>query len=124
MYSREVLMRAIARLSLAAMCVVGWVFDASAACTGSVTIAELRPREEGWIHVVASGGMNMDLNGCGVTGSQGLLLNFNDTGGTLDAKKAFLAMLLAAQASGKTLMLCSTRCDSQHSAYSSLTSIN
>jgi hypothetical protein len=108
----------------AVVCALCGALNASAACTGNVAIAELAPRDEGWIHVIAAGGINMDLNGCGNTGSYGLLLNFNDTGGSPEGKRALLATLLAAQASGKLLNLCSARCDSQHSAYSSLTSIN
>lgn len=107
------------------VCAIHWFFEASAACSGYVTIAELAPREEGWIHVIAAGGINMDLNSCGATGPYGLLINLNDVAaGSMEGKKILWATLLSAQASGKSLNLCSTRCDSQHSAYSSLTSVN
>jgi hypothetical protein len=118
-------MRRIACLRFALLaCGVGWGYEALAACTGSVTIAEFYPRDGGWVHVLAAGVPNMDLFGCGNTGPFGLLLNFNDTGGSVEGKKLLWSTLLTAHASGKRLMLCSSRCDSQYPGYSSLTHID
>lgn len=96
----------------------------AANCTGMVTIKELWPRQEGWIHVVAEGVTNMDISNCGNTGATGLLLNYNDSTGSLEGKKMLYSTLLAAFASGKLMRLCSARCDSQFPTYSSLTHID
>ena len=93
-------------------------------CTGMVTVKEMYPRDGGWIHVVAEGVSNMDLNNCGHGGSTGLLLNYNDTHGSLDGKKMIFSSLLAAFTAGKKLNICSDSCDSQHPTYSRLSYIN
>ena len=93
-------------------------------CTPPGKIERLWPREKGHIHIQMSGIENMDISNCGNGGATGLLLNFNDTGGTKEGKQMLLSSLLAAFTAGKTLQLCSYGCDSQYSDYSKLNAIN
>ena len=57
------------------------------ACTGMVEIDKLWPRDDGWVHVIAKGITNMDLNSCGDGGESALLLNYNDPNGPVEGKK-------------------------------------
>lgn len=91
-----------------------------AACTNFVLIKDLLPRSGGWIHIVGEGQSNMDISSCGTHNHVGLLLNFNDTSGTEVGKKAMFSILLSAHASGKSVKLCSSGCDSQYPLYSRL----
>ena len=109
--------------------VAGFLFvvstmQAFAACTQQGKIEHLMPRDGGWVHVKMEGVTNMDLNSCGAAGPEGLMLNFNDTGGTPQGKEMMYSTLLAAFFAGKTLQLCSSACDTQHTQYSRLDTIN
>ena len=98
--------------------------NVNAACTDVVKIKELKPRVEGWIHIVAEGVNDIDLSNCGVNNDQGLLLNFNDNTGTKEGKQMMLSIIMAAFMAGKSMQFCSNGCDSQHASYSRLDLIN
>lgn len=99
-------------------------FAAMGACTGNVKIKELWPRSNGWVHIVAENVSDIDLANCGNHSSTALLLNYNDSHGSLEGKKMLYSAILAAFTAGKTLRLCSDACDSQHPSYSTLTRID
>ena len=105
-------------------CLLGTTTYAKAVCTEIGTIEKLSPREGGWVHVQLEGRSNMDLMNCGRGDALGLILNLNDTGGSLEGKKLLYSTILAAFTSGKQLRLCSSACDSQFSSYSKLDSID
>lgn len=98
--------------------------SAMAVCTGLGKIEVLWPRSDGWVHVKMEGLQNMDIMNCGQGGDKGMLLNFNDSHGTIQGKQMLYSTLLAAFMSGRQLQLCATACDSQHSAYSRLHAID
>ena len=98
--------------------------NAETICTAQVKVTELYPREGGWTHVRLEGIADADLSNCGNHGSLALLLNYNDTVGTLDGKKILLATLMAAKMTGEPIRLCSTGCDTQHPSYSRLSHID
>ena len=106
------------------ICLMSAATNASAACTAIGTIEKLWPREGGWVHISMEGRENMDLMNCGTGNKLGLLLNLNDTGGSLEGKKMLYSTLLAAFVSGKKLRLCSLECDSQYPWYSKLSHID
>ncbi|MCP4490576.1 MAG: hypothetical protein GY820_25165 [Gammaproteobacteria bacterium] len=93
-------------------------------CIDVVNIKELKPRSDGWMHIVAEGVSDIDIMNCGTNNSQGMLLNFNDSSGTQEGKKMMLSILLSAFVTGKSMQICSNGCDSQHPSYSRLDIIN
>jgi len=96
----------------------------AATCTGLVKIQQLWPRQGGWVHIQAEGITDIDIMNCGVHNNIGLLLNFNDTTGTLEGKKMLYSALLAAFTAGKKMELCSDGCDTQYPTFSRLSYIN
>jgi hypothetical protein len=67
---------------------------------------------------------NMDLQNCGNNSKWGLMLNYNDTSGTPEGKKMLYMTLMAAKMTNEKINICSSGCDSQHSAYSRISYIN
>ena len=100
------------------------VVQAASVCTGPVKIKELKARHLGWVHVVIEGIYNADIKSCGNQTDVGLLLNYNDSTGSVEGKKMLLAMLMSAKATGKNVRLCSDGCDTQHPAYSRLSHLD
>jgi len=96
----------------------------NATCTDPVKIQDLAVRTDGWIHVKAVGLADMDIMNCGKNDHTGMLLNFNDSYGTIEGKQLMFSTLLSIYMSGKSVQLCSGGCDSQHTVYSRLDSIN
>ena len=94
-----------------------------AACTGKVIIQELAMTAGGWTVLLIKDMADTDLMNCGSHTTHALLFNFNDNYGTSDGKKMLYSALLAATTTGKEVMLCSTKCDSQHPSYSTLTNM-
>ena len=97
--------------------------SAMAACTGKVIIQELAMGAGGWTHILIKDMADTDIMNCGPHTTHAFMFNFNDSYGTSDGKKMLYSALLAATTTGKEVMLCSTKCDSQHPTYTTLTSM-
>lgn len=97
---------------------------AMAACTGNVMVEELAMGAGGWTHILIKDMTDTDIMNCGQHTTHALMFNFNDNYGTPDGKKMLYSALLAAATTGNEVNLCSTKCDSQHPSYSTLTSMS
>lgn len=103
---------------------MGNVANAQDECTAPSKIKSLYPRDGGWVAVEVEGLANADISSCGNSGPSGLLLNYNDTTGSLQGKRMVYSILLLARINGASLVLCSDGCDTQHPSYSRLSHID
>ena len=87
-------------------------------------VGKLLPRNGGYVHIVIDGVDNIDLKNCGQGNYYGMLLNYNDTTGTVELKKLMYSSLLTAYSSGKEVTVCATGCDTQIPSYSRLEYLN
>jgi len=96
---------------------------AMAVCTESVTIEKLWPSAGGGVHIQIKDMADSDLMNCGRHSIDALILNYNDSSGTLEGKKMLYTALLTSLVAGLKVKLCSSKCDSQHPDYSTLINI-
>ena len=98
---------------------------AQAVCMSSfMPIEKLYVRSGGWVLVQIEGLTNIDLKNCGSQSNIGVILNYNDTTGSVEGKQMVYSALLTAFSAGKRVQICSDGCDSQHPSFSRLSYVD